>query len=143
MKQRSITTINFNITLITTLHETTTNHFLVTNALLSVNLQGMSFQQIRRHWIIDIIFKILRGRETGWWKAKETWYLYKVINLLNVSLQTTKICPGKWLWKSDNFDSSCSNLNPKRSNAFIYLNGFWKAAFFYILSSYPAFYSLV
>ena len=113
-------------------------------ALLSVNLQGMSFQQIRRHWIIDVIAKILRGRETGWWKAKETfWYLYRVINHQNVSLQTTKICPGKWLWKSDNFNSSCSNLNPKRSNAFIYLNGFWKAASIYILSSYPAFYSLV
>ena len=57
--------MNFNITLITTLHEPTTNHFLVTNALLSVNLQGMSSQQIRRHWIIDIVAKILRGRETG------------------------------------------------------------------------------
>ena len=91
MKQRSITTMNFNITLITTLHETTTNHFLVTNALLSVNLQGMSFQQIRRHWIIDIIAKILRGRETGWWKAKEIfWYLYKVINHLNVSYKLPK-----------------------------------------------------
>ena len=100
MKQRSITTMNFNIY---TYHYTARTNYKPFSCNKCIIISQPTGHELSANK--ETLDNWHYSQNSTWprnWMMKGN----KVINHLNVSLQTTKICPEKWLWKGDNFDGS-------------------------------------